>query len=141
MRPRRRHTKARWKTAPQLGFPFPSREFNSCPASGSLTAPDGDVVIYCAQNVLPNTTYHFGYNYLQDQAGAVNCVVTWATDTACQSGLSRFFVQSGSGTGTWSSTSNAATSDAGTVSAQILCSVGGNVNIDQVYLNTVISGF
>jgi hypothetical protein len=112
-----------------------------CPASGSITAPEGDVLLYCAQNVLPNTTYYFGYKYIQDLGGAVNCVVTWTTDTACQNGLSRFFVQSGAGTGTWSSASNAATSDTGTVSAEIRCLVGGNVNIDQVYLNTVISGF
>jgi hypothetical protein len=115
---------------------------DGCPASGSITAPEGDVLVYCAQNVLPNTTYYFGYKYLQDQGGAINCVVTWTTDTACQSGLSRFFVQSGSAAATaWSPASNAATSDAGAVGAQILCAIGGNVNIDQVYLNTVISGF
>ena len=117
------------------------RDADGCPASGSITAPDGDTLVSCVQNVLPNTTYDFGYRYLQDQSGAIDCIVTWATDTACQGTLSRFFIQSGSGTGTWASAAGAATSDPGTMSAQILCGVAGNVSIDQVYLNTVISGF
>jgi hypothetical protein len=130
-----------WTSAENLAT-WSGSDADGCPASGSLTAPDGDTLSYCVQNVLPNTTYYFGYKYVQDQAGAINCVVTWTTDTACQSGLSRFFVQSGTGTGTaWSSIASSATSSAGTVAAQILCGVGGNVKIDQVYLNTVISGF
>jgi hypothetical protein len=115
---------------------------DACPASGSITAPDGDVIVNCIQNVLPNTTYFFGYRYIQDQGGAINCVVTWATDTACQAGLSRFFIQSGvNPTTSWASAAGTATSNPGTVSAQVLCGVSGNVKLDQFYLNTVISGF
>jgi hypothetical protein len=119
---------------------------DGCPASGSLTAPDGDTLRYCVQNVLPNTTYYFGFRYLQDQPGAINCVLTWTDDPTCQ-GLNgtRFFLQSADAPATaWASISGVGTSSAssGTVnSAQILCSVAGNVNVDQIYLSTVLSGF
>jgi hypothetical protein len=115
---------------------------DGCPASGSITAPQGDVLEYCVQNVLPNTTYYLGYKYIQDQGNGVDCFVTWTSDTACQNDISKFDTLSGANTGSaWSSASNLGTSGAGTVAAYIQCLLNANANIDQIYLSTVISGF
>ena len=113
------------------------------PAPGAITAPDGDVIQNCIQNVSPNTAYYFGYRYTQDRPAGINCVVTWTRDPACTDGLSRFYVPSDSQSAktSWASIADTATSDPGTVAAQVLCGITGNVNLDQFYLNTVLNGF
>lgn len=111
-----------------------SVDADGCPASGSITAPQGDVLEYCVQNLLPNTTYYLGYKYIQDQANGVDCFVTWTSDTACQNDISKFDTLSSANTGSaWSSASNLGTSGAGTVAAYIQCLLNANANIDQIY--------
>lgn len=125
---------------------FTSNDSDGCPTSGSVefTVQDPNVggLDQCVP-VAANTTYNFGYSYVQQVANAIDCNLFFYVGTTTCSGQwsSVVFLTSDSSTGTgWYSASTSTTSPAGTGSVGVSCHlVGANYGpagwLDQVYLS------
>jgi hypothetical protein len=127
-----------------------SDDADSCPTSGSVefTAQTSGVggLNQCV-SVAANTTYNFGYSYVQQAAGAIECDLFFYAGTMCPgtwSTVASLVSGDTSGTG-WLSTSTSITSPAGAGSVGISCHLSGtNVGagwLDKLYINTTANQY
>ncbi len=128
-----------------------SDDADGCPTSGSVELtvqyPNVGGLSQCI-TVTANTTYNFGYSYVQQVAGALGCNLFWYAGTNCPDyWFSLDSLSSGVNTGTgWYSASTSVTSPAGAASMSVSCSPSSPNNagpgwLDQIYLNATANQY
>ena len=121
-----------------------SSDAEYCPTSGSVqlsTAEDRGGGLYQCVQVAANTTYNFGYRYLQQEAESLDCVLLYYEGPTCSGDwfAPYTFLKSSEGSSAWQYADVSSTSPENAGSASVSCTTFGSGEktgwIDNVYLN------